>query len=298
MVMACRFYLICAVCSLSSLCKAVSAFPSSSGLFIDKRVRHTLFRCFVDISKHENEVGVLSSLEDQQPPMGLYVHIPYCRRRCRYCNFAIVPIGTNVETDSHHHSVDDQSQQASGFHRMNQEYTAALLKELHLIQTNNDIADETMRLQSIYFGGGTPSLMPIESLRHVMSAILDVFHVDSRRCEITLEVDPGTFSVEKMQAWKNLGVNRLSLGVQSFNDTLLESLGRVHRLRDIYDSVAMIREVFGDDVNYSIDLISGLPGLSIASWVETLQIATTGLQPRPKHLSVYDLQIEEVRRTL
>lgn len=298
MEIACRFYLISAVCSLSLLCKDVRAFPSSSVLFINKCARQASFRCFVDISKHENEVGVLSSLEDQQPPIGLYVHIPYCRRRCRYCSFAVVPVGTNVETDFHHHSVEDLSQQAIGFHRMNQEYTAALLKELQLIRTNNDKANEKMRLQSIYFGGGTPSLMPIESLRQVMSAILDLFHVDGNRCEITLEVDPGTFSVEKLLAWKDLGVNRLSLGVQSFNDTLLESLGRVHRVQDIYDAVAMMREVFDHDVNYSIDLISGLPGLSIASWMETLQIATAGLQPRPKHLSVYDLQIEEVRRML
>jgi coproporphyrinogen III oxidase-like Fe-S oxidoreductase len=223
---------------------------------------------------------------------GLYIHIPYCRRRCRYCNFAIVPIGTSVETDVHSQLATHSP--SMGFHRMNQRYTAALLKELHSIQQNS--LERNICLQSIYFGGGTPSLMPTESLRQIITAISDqnVFHVERNTCEITMEVDPGTFTTEKLREWKDLGVNRLSLGVQSFDDKLLESLGRVHRSKDIYDAVALIHAVYGDDVNYSIDLISGLPGLSLALWMETLQIATTRLHPRPKHLSVYDLQIEEV----
>ena len=240
------------------------------------------------------------TIEDVSPPsnIGLYVHIPYCRRRCRYCNFAIVPIGTKLDTDVNH-KYSEQEPRAIGFQRMNQIYTAALLKELYSIQKQQDSAKKgRICLKSIYFGGGTPSLMPTESLRRIMTAIFCVFGVDRRHCEISMEVDPGTFTVEKLRDWKELGVNRFSLGVQSFDDALLESLGRVHRSEDIFESLEMIRQVYGDDVNYSIDLISGLPGLSTALWMETLQIATTVLSPRPKHLSVYDLQIEQVRFVL
>jgi coproporphyrinogen III oxidase-like Fe-S oxidoreductase len=295
MLVACRFGLSLVV-FLRLVCTGVTAFVASPAESIDRSTRRAVFGCAAYAPKYdvENEVAALSSKEERQPSIGLYVHIPYCRRRCRYCNFAIVPIGCNVETDVRD-EFDDQQLQSVGFHRMNQEYTAALLKELQSIQAQRGLREEKICLQSVYFGGGTPSLMPIESLQQVMMAIFDEFQLETN-CEITLEVDPGTFTVEKLRAWKELGVNRLSLGVQSFDDILLESLGRVHRLKDIYDAVVMIRDVYGEDVNYSIDLISGLPGLSIALWMETLQIATTGLNPRPNHLSVYDLQIEQVRR--
>jgi coproporphyrinogen III oxidase-like Fe-S oxidoreductase len=233
------------------------------------------------------------------PPskIGLYIHIPYCRQRCRYCNFAIVPIGINTDTNILNED-DADTKQSIGFYRMNQNYTMALLNELRGMKTQQS-SQQKVPLKSIYFGGGTPSLMPIESLRQIMMEIFDekgMFQADRKNCEITMEADPGTFTVDKLREWKELGFNRLSLGVQSFDDTILTSLGRTHRSNDIYEAIAMIRTVYGEDnVNYSIDLISGLPGLSIAKWIETLHIATTCLHPSPTHLSVYDLQIEQVR---
>lgn len=278
---------------------------------------------------------------------GLYVHIPYCRRRCRYCNFAIVPIGNHHQI--HHAEADDDSTatsdgndadgslavaeaaQARGFRAMDQTYADALLQELSLLQKRGDddgtsiIGEETINsetqtrkrkrripLRSIYFGGGTPSLAPIETLRRIMSAILDqdrspfavpvvntnnnsiaMTDTDTGNCEITIELDPGTFTLEKLQALKEIGFNRLSLGVQSFDDRVLESLGRVHRSKDIFESIAMIQSVYGDQANYSLDLISGLPGLSLGLWIETLATAVQ-LKPRPVHLSIYDLQVERV----
>mgnify|MGYP003389932872 CR=1 FL=1 len=230
----------------------------------------------------------------QQAPIGLYVHIPYCRQRCRYCDFAIVPIGDTTGS----------SDRLSGFQNMDHMYKDALLSELNLIaEKNNSGPLETkVSLCSIYFGGGTPSLAPVESLRQILSTILDPdtspFTVNADDCEITIEVDPGTFSREKLLAIREMGFNRISLGVQSFDDNILESLGRYHRSSDVKESLAMISEVFGPRPNYSIDLISGLPGLSLAKWIETLEIAVN-LEPKPAHLSVYDLQIESVsfRRT-
>lgn len=210
--------------------------------------------------------------QDNDAPIGLYIHIPYCRRRCRYCDFAIVPIGDNNEV-----SLD----------RLNVNYTRALLQELEWI---NDYSSRTGQqpLRSVYFGGGTPSLAPIETIQ----TVLDHVPVSMRNhCEITMEIDPGTFTEKKLQSLKDLGINRLSFGVQSFDDTLLNSMGRVHRVEDVWQSLRIIRDVYGDAVNYSIDLISGLPGLTMAKWIETLSIATS-LDPRPKHISIYDLQIE------
>jgi oxygen-independent coproporphyrinogen-3 oxidase len=153
-------------------------------------------------------------------------------------------------------------------------------------------------VRSVYFGGGTPSLAPIETLRRVLQAITATSgespFVLADNAEISIEMDPGTFSKAKLQAVKDMGFNRISLGVQSFDDDMLESLGRVHRRQDVFDAVAMLKEVFGGDLNYSVDLISGLPGLSLAKWIETLQTAVH-LDPRPQHLSLYDLQIESVR---
>jgi len=221
--------------------------------------------------------------------IGLYVHIPYCRRRCRYCNFAIVPIGPRAATET------ESDNAVQSFATLNQNYTSALLKELGWISTQHT-GNEKISLRSIYFGGGTPSLAPIETLQRILSAILDPkkspFTIQKERCEVSIEMDPGTFSKEKLIAIRNMGFNRISLGVQSFDDIILESLGRIHRSKDIYESLTMIQEVYGEEVNYSLDLITGLPGLSLATWVDTLETAVN-LTPRPVHLSVYDLQIEQ-----
>ena len=217
-------------------------------------------------------------IDDQS--YGVYVHIPYCRKRCSYCDFAIVPIGTNLRTE----------RGKAGFDAMDNTYRRALLQEIDSIRAN-----EKIKIGSIYFGGGTPSLAPLNTLQLVMDALIngdDSPFVLTRGGECTIEMDPGTFDLSYLQSIKSIGFNRISLGVQSFDDSLLEIMGRVHRSGDVYATVAMIRKVFGEDANYSIDLISGTPGLSLATWTETLSEATR-LQPRPKHMSIYDLQVEE-----
>jgi oxygen-independent coproporphyrinogen-3 oxidase len=166
-------------------------------------------------------------------------------------------------------------------------YTQAVLSEIHKIRN-----DKPILVHSIYFGGGTPSLAPIETLTELVRAIQSSPNFDiSQSAEWTMEMDPGTFDVAKLQTIRDLGFNRISLGVQSFDDTMLESLGRVHRLKDIQDSLSMLAQVFGNNVNYSLDLISALPGLTLAHWTETLQTAVL-LDPAPRHISIYDLQIE------
>lgn len=235
-------------------------------------------------SRHLRHVQ-LSSTETETYPngqnesYGLYVHIPFCRRRCNYCDFAIVPIGK-------------ESSSNTGFAKINQQYTDALLTELSMIAASTS---SKILLRSIYFGGGTPSLAPLSTLEKIMHAIYksdsSPFLLDED-AEVTIEMDPGTFDLDKLKAVKEMGFNRISLGVQSLDDTILQTLGRVHRSSDVYSSIDMIRQVYGEEgSNYSIDLISGVPGLTLAAWTETLYKATR-LHPRPLHISLYDLQVE------
>ncbi|CAB9506323.1 Radical S-adenosyl methionine domain-containing protein 1, mitochondrial [Seminavis robusta] len=246
--------------------------------------------------------------------IGLYVHIPYCRRRCRYCNFAIVPIGTQVDTESppSRRSDDELVDVATqGFLQMDRAYRKSLLQEIEWLRSTTDASDSPIILKSIYFGGGTPSLAPIETIHAIWEALFTTTCTTSSSttdntplfqltptAEVSIEMDPGTFSIEKLYALKDIGFNRISLGVQSFDDRVLEAIGRVHRRQDVLEAIAMIHTVFckddnGTPPNYSIDLISGLPGLDLALWAETLATATS-LQPSPpNHISLYDLQIEQ-----
>jgi coproporphyrinogen III oxidase-like Fe-S oxidoreductase len=175
---------------------------------------------------------------------------------------------------------------------MNQQYTDALLTELSMIAASTS---RKIFLRSVYFGGGTPSLAPLPTLEKILHAIYksdsSPFQVEVD-AEVTIEMDPGTFDLAKLKAVKEIGFNRISLGVQSLDDSILETLGRVHRSSDVYNSIDMIRQVYGEDgSNYSIDLISGVPGLTLAAWTETLYKAIR-LHPRPLHISLYDLQVE------
>ena len=192
---------------------------------------------------------------------------------------------------------------------MDQSYRDAIATEIDLLIASLQIQQEQgqeqehhdgncenkkIRLSSIYFGGGTPSLAPIETIQYIIHHILapnGIFTLEDN-AEITIEMDPGTFTKNHMQSLQQIGFNRISLGVQSFNNTILEGIGRVHRHDDIEQAIGIIRHVFGSDANYSLDLISGLPGLTLDLWSETLRMALA-LDPAPNHLSVYDLQIEQ-----
>jgi coproporphyrinogen III oxidase-like Fe-S oxidoreductase len=253
--------------------------------------------------------------------LGLYIHIPYCRQRCRYCDFAIVPIGDHNNTNE-----DDQlRRREEGFLRMDDRYVSAVVEELKQIAVdkNNSNNNQKIPLRSIYFGGGTPSLAPIDSIKRIMYHVCGLDNPDAPFCllqhddttEISMEMDPGTFDLDQLLALRTLGINRISLGVQSFDDDLLQGMGRTHRRADVFQAVSDIASVFGGDgdsdtkVNYSIDLISGVPGLTLAKWAETLEEATAGINdssmmtkkqplllsslPPPSHISVYDMQIEE-----
>ncbi|KAL3811416.1 hypothetical protein ACHAXA_005317 [Cyclostephanos tholiformis] len=225
--------------------------------------------------------------DDSTEGIGLYVHIPYCRRRCNYCDFAIVPVGETAGD--------------AGFERMDRAYVRAVLDEIEVLSSTSssdgtggggDVASTWNKLRSVYFGGGTPSLAPPSTLSAILDGIRRGFELLDG-AEVTIEMDPGTFDEYYLGAVRDMGFNRISLGVQSFDDSILETLGRAHRRADVHRSVEMIGGVFGPEgANYSIDLMSGVPGLTLAGWTETLHEALR-MRPMPSHLSLYDLQLEE-----
>ncbi|MFC2014598.1 radical SAM family heme chaperone HemW [Chloroflexota bacterium] len=190
--------------------------------------------------------------------IALYVHVPFCRHKCPYCSFVSYDYR---ETDI----------------------------PLYLSALNNELIRRAggERIRSIYFGGGTPSLLSAKYVGEIISAISSLFTLDEA-VEITIEANPGTINRAYLTAIRKLGVNRLSLGVQSLNDRELALLGRIHTVAEARDAVQHARATKFD--NLSIDLIYGLPGQTLLDWQYSLEEAIT---MRPEHLSLYSLTLDE-----
>ncbi|MFP4253484.1 MAG: radical SAM family heme chaperone HemW [Halothece sp.] len=198
-----------------------------------------------------------------------YIHIPFCRRRCYYCDFPITVIG-------------DRASEKFDRTQVMKAYVQALCQEIRLTATLYPSA----KLETVFFGGGTPSLLPTIELEKILITLEEALGI-SQDAEISIEIDPGTFDLPQLQAYQSLGINRYSLGVQAFQDDLLASLGRTHRLEEIDRAIAQFEQV--GITNFSLDLISGLPQQSLSQWEETLDKA---IQTSPAHLSCYDLIVE------
>lgn len=192
--------------------------------------------------------------------LGLYLHIPFCVRKCAYCDFLSFPA-----------EEDEKSR-----------YTEALIREIEAEgRKTGDFA-----VDSIFFGGGTPTTLSSESLKAVMKALKDNFDI-SPGAEITMEMNPGT-DREELDDFIAGNINRISLGLQSMDDRELLTLGRIHRAEDFIRSFAHMRKL--GIRNLSVDLMSALPGQTEKSWQRTLEL-TAGLEP--EHISAYSLIVEE-----
>ena len=198
-------------------------------------------------------------------PSAAYIHIPFCRRRCFYCDFPIYVVGNTMRGETS---------------RSISQYVEVLCQEIATIHT------EGKPLQTIFFGGGTPSLLSTEQLQQILEILERKFGID-KFAEISMEIDPGTFDKEHLQGYTNAGVNRISLGVQAFQQNLLQSAGRYHSVSDIFTAVDLIYQ--SRIANFSIDLISGLPHQTVLLWQESLEQA---IKIAPTHISIYDLTIE------
>ncbi|MCQ2551343.1 MAG: radical SAM family heme chaperone HemW [Clostridia bacterium] len=183
---------------------------------------------------------------------GIYIHIPFCLKKCDYCGFLSFP----------------------GKEEMMDGYVDMLLKELDEYQVKAD---------TVFFGGGTPSLLEPRQVKRILDKI-------NPTGEVTLEANPKTFDKPKLLAFKDAGINRLSIGCQSMEDDLLKTLGRVHTREDFLKAYTIAREVFE---NINVDLMFALPGQDIQRWEKTLKEV---ISLSPEHISAYSLQIEEGTR--
>jgi oxygen-independent coproporphyrinogen-3 oxidase len=200
--------------------------------------------------------------EEYERDVSLYLHIPFCKRRCLYCDFVTV----------------------SGKNHLIPSYLDALEKE---IQEAASALPSYARVHTIYFGGGTPSLLPANLTVKLLDQIRSLFPVQEEM-EITLEMNPGTLQLGFLEGLRETGVNRLSIGLQSAIDSELRSLGRIHNFNQFLETFASARKLGFE--NISVDLIYGIPGQTVDSWSVTLKKC---LELEPSHLSLYSLNIEE-----
>ena len=193
-------------------------------------------------------------------PLGIYVHIPFCVEKCGYCDFLSAPA-----------SVDEQTK-----------YVRALLKEIRSYEPVGDM----FLVDTVFFGGGTPSIISPTLVGKIMERLKDVFEF-SDDLEATIECNPGTLDEKKLRSYAKLGFNRLSIGLQSANDRELKILGRIHDYAAFEANYKLARKCGFANIN--IDLMSGIPSQNMASWKQTLEKAVA-LQP--EHISAYSLIIE------
>jgi oxygen-independent coproporphyrinogen III oxidase len=204
--------------------------------------------------------------------LGIYIQVPFCQTKCTYCNF--------------HTGVVSRDRYLP--------YAEAICRE---IETHGSVSRTPRRVDSpvpltidtVYFGGGTPSLLDAKLLRMILDGLRRNFSFESM--EVTLEADPETITPEKARAWRDAGFNRISLGAQSFNDTELQAAGRMHRRAHVFSAGRILRDVGFQ--NISLDLIAGLPHQTCETWKESVGQV---LQMRPEHLSIYMLEIDEESR--
>lgn len=195
-----------------------------------------------------------------QQSMMLYVHIPFCVQKCHYCDFLSFPAAT-------------QTRKA---------YLEALCKEIEAWK-----GKEKAPISSVFIGGGTPSILTPDELGPVLDTLNECFQIE-REAEQTIEINPGTVTREKAFFWKQKGINRISMGVQSLEDDLLKKLGRIHTKKQVLESWYILKDAGFD--NLSLDLMMGLPDQTLSVWKKTLREA---LSLNPRHLSCYSLILEE-----
>ena len=222
------------------------------------------------------------------PPRSAYLHVPFCHRRCFYCDFPVVPLGDRAGGEA----------SAPG--------SRSIAAYLELLHHEIALAPSGPPLSTVYFGGGTPSLLTPEQIRALLAALRSAFGL-APGAEVTLELDPASFDQQRLAGYLAAGINRVSLGGQSFDDQVLEGLGRRHRRADLLEAAGWLALAHrrGELASWSLDLIQGVPAMArsgapvssgpmaraaaLAHWQGQLRQA---IALAPPHLSVYDLSIE------
>lgn len=194
--------------------------------------------------------------------LGLYLHVPFCVAKCGYCDFVSYPL---------------QEQHVHG-------YIEGLRKEAEFYSQQQELGSRIVN--TVFLGGGTPTCLETANICHIVQILREYFTWHDN-CEATVEANPGTVTLDKLQKLRKEGISRLSFGVQAFQDQLLQRLGRIHRAQEVHASITAARQAGFD--NISLDLMFGLPGQSLTQWQDTLQRAVA---IEPEHLSCYSLKIE------
>lgn len=199
---------------------------------------------------------------DRSVPLGLYIHIPFCRKRCRFCYF-------RVYTNQNAKAIED--------------YVSSLEREFELLSQKPGV--QGRKLDFAYFGGGTPSYLSSRQLRSLAARLTDYLSWDSAQ-EVTFECEPGTLSQEKVQTLKEIGVTRVSLGVENFNDKILEENGRAHLSPEIFRAYEWIQQAGFPQVN--IDLIAGMIGETDENWERCVEKAA---EMAPDNITIYQMEL-------
>ncbi|MCA9064100.1 MAG: radical SAM protein, partial [Planctomycetaceae bacterium] len=195
-------------------------------------------------------------------PLGQYIHIPFCRKRCKFCYF-------RVYTNQNARAIED--------------YVQALIREIEIL--SHSPAVEGRELQFVYFGGGTPSYLSSRQLRSLRERMSEYVTWEKAR-EVTFECEPGTLSEEKLQTLKDIGITRISLGVESFNDAILEENGRAHLSPEVFRAYEWIQATGFPQVN--IDLIAGMVGETDDNWHRNIDKA---IELRPNNITIYQMEL-------
>jgi oxygen-independent coproporphyrinogen-3 oxidase len=201
-------------------------------------------------------------LQTANTPLGLYIHIPFCRKRCKFCYF-------RVYTNQNAKAIED--------------YVKALIQELELISQRSAIGNRDLLF--VYFGGGTPSYLSSKQLRSLRDRMSEYISWD-RAKEVTFECEPGTLSMEKLETLRDIGITRISLGVENFDDKILEENGRAHLSPEVMRAYEWIRQVGFPQVN--IDLIAGMVGETDENWSRCIDRA---LEMQPDNITIYQMEL-------
>ena len=196
--------------------------------------------------------------------LGVYVHIPFCIQKCKYCDFLSAPATDEVMEC----------------------YVQGLLKQIDSFRNTELFLKNDYEAATVFLGGGTPSILKAEQIARILDRITDIFRC-RKDTEVTLEANPGTLTEEKLKGFGAAGVNRLSIGVQATDNHMLNILGRIHTYEQFLSNYDMARKAGFSNIN--LDFMSGLPGQTLKQWEETMiKAARLG----PEHISAYSLMIE------
>lgn len=204
---------------------------------------------------------------------GLYIHIPFCLQKCHYCDF-YSEAGTSSDFRA--------------------KYVDAICREIEWFGGRQGLASQqsqqkwhNWQVDTVFLGGGTPSILDAEQTERILAAVMDNFQV-AKDAEISMECNPATLTEKKLSAYRNAGINRLSLGVQSMDPTILKIMGRAHKPEDVIDNMKLARKAGFDNMN--LDVMFGVPGQNMKIWKDTVRKV---LDMEPEHLSFYSLEVAE-----